>query len=146
MFMGQYRYSLDNKGRIVIPLDFRRQMGTSIVVNKGFEKCIIVYTVDTWEEFVGTIGSLNDFSEKNRQYKRLVMSSAFSKEIDYQGRVMLDKSLIEHAKITKDVIIIGSDKVIEIWDPVIWQEVEKNREEELVNFGNEIAEQMKKNG
>ena len=143
MFIGQYKYSLDSKGRVVIPLDYRKQMGTNVVVNKGFEKCITVYTVSGFDDFVKkTVGSLSNFREDDRKIKRFIMGSAFNKEIDYQGRITLDKTLIDYANITKEVVISGSDDCIEIWSADAWENVEKLRDEEIISIGNDIANRM----
>jgi MraZ protein len=143
MFIGQFRYSLDSKGRVVIPLDYRKQMGTNVVINKGFEKCITIYTVSGFDDFVkNTVEPLSNFRESDRKIKRFIMGSAFNREIDYQGRITLDKSLIDYAKITKDVVICGAVDCIEIWAADEWENIDRARDDEIVEIGNDIANRL----
>ena len=144
MFFGQYRYNLDSKGRIVIPQEFRKQMGTNCVVSAGLEECITIYTYEGWQKYVeSSISNLDDFDEKSRELKRLLFSCAFPKEIDYQGRVTLDKSLIDYANITKDVVILGTINCIEIWASEKHSELFANRSSQAIALGNLIAERKR---
>ena len=144
VFFGQYRYNLDAKGRIVIPQEFRKQMGTNCVVSAGLEECITIYTYDDWQKYVEkSIDGLDDFDEQAREFKRLLFSSAFPKDIDYQGRVTLDKSLIDYANITKDVVILGTINCIEIWAAEKYSERFQERSTKAIALGNLIAERKR---
>ena len=138
MFIGQYRYNVDEKGRIVIPIEFRKQFGGAVIVNKGFERCITIYTTSDWNKAVEKITSLSFTKSANRKFSRYFMSSAFQKEVDNQGRINLDDCLIEHAKITKECVIAGVGNMIEIWSKEEWDIVEANRLDEFDELGEEI--------
>lgn len=141
MFMGQFNYSLDSKGRVVIPQEFRKLMGTNVVINKGFERCVTIYTISGFDDFVKrTVASLDPLREDDRKIKRFIMGSSFNKEIDGQGRVTLDKSLIDYAKINKEVVVVGNDDCIEIWDVNEWENVDEQRDQQIVSIGNSIAD------
>ncbi len=127
MFIGQYKNNLDEKGRLVIPSIFRKALGSAMIVNKGIEECITIYTTDDWNKLVDKISELPFTRSDNRQFTRYFMSSAFEKEIDGQGRINLDSVLLEHAKITKECVIVGCGKTIEIWSKEKWDEVEAGR-------------------
>lgn len=133
MFIGQYQYNIDEKGRLVIPYTLRKGLGSEIIVNKGIEDCITIYTLDHWNALVDKISLLPFNRSDNRQFTRYFMSSAFQKELDGQGRINLDQILLNHAKITKECVIIGCGKTIEIWSKEKWEEVEagRNRLEEI---------------
>lgn len=141
MFIGQFNYSLDSKGRVVIPLEFRKLMGTNVVVSKGFEHNITIYTISGFDEFVSkTVASLDPLREDDRKIKRFILGSSFNKEIDTQGRVTLDKALIDYAHITKEVMVVGNDNCIEVWDVNEWENVNNERDMEIVSIGNTIAD------
>ena len=129
MFIGQYQYNIDDKGRLVIPQEMRKKLGTEIIINKGIENCISVYKLSDWEELVAKISSLPFNRSENRQFNRYFMSSAFQKEIDSQGRVNIDNILIEHAGIKKECVIIGAGSVIEIWSKEKWDIIESGRDQ-----------------
>lgn len=138
MFIGQYKYNLDSKGRIVIPTDYRNQLGGHIVVNKGIENCITVYSKSEFDKQAEKLASLNFTQKTNRSFNRYFLSSAFNKEIDTQGRVNLDECLIKHAGITKECVIVGAGNVIEIWSLESWNKVEEERNENLESISEDI--------
>ena len=138
MFIGQYKYNLDGKGRIVIPQDYRCQLGKNIVVNKGIENCISIYSMSEWEKQVEKVTSLNFTQKSNRLFNRYFLSSAFNKEIDAQGRINLDECLIKHAGITKECVIIGAGNVIEIWSLENWNKMEEERDEQFEAISEDI--------
>ena len=128
MYMGQYKYNIDEKGRLVVPLDFRKKLGTEVIVNKGIEDCITIYSTTDWQNIVDQISTLSFNRSENRSFNRYFMSSAFEKEIDSQGRINLDSILIEYANIKKECVIIGAGNVIEIWSKERWTEIEAGRD------------------
>lgn len=138
MFIGQYKYNIDEKGRLVIPSDFRKKLGQSVVINKGIEKCISIYKEDDWESISEKVKNLAFTKSDNRKFSRYFFSSAFSKDIDSQGRINIDLVLLEHAKIEKECVIIGAGNVIEIWSISNWEEQEAKRIEEFDNISENI--------
>lgn len=138
MFIGQYKYNIDDKGRLVIPNEYRKQLGQTVIINKGIENCITVYKESEWNKLVDTVTSLPFNKSDNRKFSRYFFSSAFSKEIDSQGRVNIDNILLEHAYIKKECVLVGAGNVIEIWSKESWNEQEKLRQNEY----DEISEKI----
>lgn len=141
MFIGQYKYNLDEKNRLVIPLDYRKELGSKIVVNKGFEKCITIYPLDVWNEVVEKMSSLAINQKDNRTFARYYMSSAFYKEFDSQGRITLDEVLRKHAGITSDnksCVVAGANRIIEIWNSDAWEAIEAERDEKFSDISENI--------
>lgn len=138
MFIGQYKYNLDDKGRIVLPSEYRRQLGTNAVINKGIEKCIQVYTNSEWEKQVEKVSTLNFTQKDNRQFSRYFLASAFEKEIDAQGRIKLEDSLVEYAHITKECVIVGVGNLFEIWSLEDWKKFEEGRDDEFEGISENI--------
>ena len=120
-FMGMYDYSVDNKGRVSIPLKMRKNLSPeandTFVVTRGFEKCISVYPLDEWNIIENRINSLNSFKEKERLFQRTFLMWASHQELDSQSRILLPKNLLEYAGIKSEVKIIGVGERIEIWNP-----------------------------
>lgn len=139
MFFGQYKYNLDEKGRLVIPADFRKQLGQSVVCNKGIENCITVYKESDWNKVVEQLTNLPFNKSDNRKFSRYFFSSAFKKDIDSQGRINIDSPLLSHASISKECVIVGVGNVIEIWSKESWDEQEKLRIEEYDQISEKIS-------
>jgi len=121
-FTGQYKYSLDNKGRINIPSKFRSSLSISsdesFVITKGMDSCILAYPLEEWQTRVESgLRELSSTSSKNRKLIRSITRFANTVKLDAQGRVQLTTSLKEYANLEKDVIIIGVVNKIEIWNP-----------------------------
>ena len=121
MFMGEYRFNIDEKGRLFIPAEFRKDIGTSVVVSCGIEKCLTIYTLDSWKKYVDKIETLVATKKANREYKRLMMSRAYEKEIDAKGRVKIESTQVIYASLTKECVVLGSGAYIEIWDKAEWE-------------------------
>lgn len=121
MFIGEYHYSIDDKGRLFLPSEMRIELGLEIVVNRGIEKCLYVYPLSEWEKIVNKLSSLSFTKKSNREFSRLFLSGAYQREIDTKGRINLDKKLMDYANLSKDCVIIGVGERLEIWDSEEWK-------------------------
>lgn len=126
MFMGEYHFNIDEKGRLFIPSEFRKEIGASVVISCGIEKCLTVYTLDAWKKYVEKIDTLVATKKANREYKRLMMSRAYEKEIDTKGRVKIETTQVNFASLTKECVVIGSGSYLEIWDSGEWDKYLQN--------------------
>ncbi len=116
MFSGQAPHTVDAKNRVFIPAMFRMELGQNFIVTKGFgEAYLIIYPMSEWEKLIGKIDELG-MDKQTRDLKRYIMRSSNPTEMDAQGRIVLSKEHREYAKLTKDVILLGMNKTIEIWD------------------------------
>jgi MraZ protein len=125
MFFGEFEYKIDEKGRVPVPPKFRNELKDGIVLAPGVEKCITAYTIPEWRKLAETLTSNPLTRSKMRRLNRALFSTAFSTKIDNQGRVAIPAPLKEHAEITDDVVIAGSNMYLEIWSKTSWEE-EKN--------------------
>ncbi len=121
MFMGEYRPSIDEKGRIAIPVRLRKAFGEerlidTLILTHGFDKCIMAFREADWREFVeGKLVPLSQADPRNRMRLRFLMGGAAECELDKQGRIIIPQHLKEYAEIGEDVTILGLYNRIEIW-------------------------------
>lgn len=119
-FIGEYEATLDAKGRFLLPAGFKKQMpegvALSFVLNRGFEKCLSLYTTEGWEPLFSKLSILNDFDPKVRQFKRYFLNGATYVDMDTAGRILLPKNLMEYAELKKDIVLVSAIGKIEIWD------------------------------
>ncbi len=119
-FLGEYEATLDAKGRFLLPAGFKKQLpedgGTQFVINRGFEKCLTLYPVQSWEPIFSNISNLNDFDPKVREFRRYFLNGATNIELDSAGRLNIPKNLLEHAGLEKDIVLVSAVNKIEIWD------------------------------
>lgn len=120
MFLGEYQHTLDAKGRLSLPAKFRNQLSGTIVVSKGLEGCLYVYPAGSWEQFEKKLLAGDDFDQSHRAVRRWFMAGSQPVELDSAGRIMVSPVLRGHAKLDKEVSIIGNGDRIEIWDTEAW--------------------------
>lgn len=119
-FIGEYEATLDAKGRFLLPAGFKKQLpdeaGNQFVINRGFEKCLTLYPMKSWEPIFAELGKLNDFDPKVREFRRYFMNGATVLELDSAGRLLVPSNLKEHAGLEKDIVLVAAMNKIEIWD------------------------------
>ena len=116
MFMGEYHHNIDEKGRIVLPGKFRNEDMTKIIVTRGLEKCLYLYTVEEWEKVVAKLNKLPFTKKDARTFMRSFFAGASVCEFDKMGRINITSPLVSYAGLTKECVIIGVNDRIEIWD------------------------------
>ena len=121
-FLGEYEATLDAKGRFLLPAGFKKQLaeeqGAHFVINRGFEKCLTLYPLQSWEPIFSEISKLNDFDPKVREFRRYFLNGATQLELDSAGRLLLPRNLTEHASLEKDIVLVSAINKIEIWDKI----------------------------
>ena len=120
MFLGDYQHTLDAKGRVSLPAKFRAEMTGRLVIAKGFEGCLYVYSADEYNRFVEGLLATEDFDPSRRRIRRFFTSGAVEAELDSAGRISLPPVLREYAGLKKDVAVTGNGNRIEIWDGERW--------------------------
>ena len=131
MFFGEFAYRLDEKGRVLIPPEFRSVLKGELILMPGAEKCIALYPITQWEKIATSLTSASLSRSKIRRLNRALFASAFTRELDGQGRVALPQPLREYAGITEEVVIAGVNASLEIWDKKRWL-AEKTMSQEQV--------------
>lgn len=142
-FIGEFEATLDAKGRFLLPVGFKKQMPETgaepFVLNRGFEKCLSLYTTKSWKPLFSDLSKLNDFDPKVRQFKRYFLNGATQVELDKAGRILLPKNLMEYAGLDKEIVLVSAIDKIEIWDKVKYQEFfETFSPEEFSNLAKEV--------
>jgi MraZ protein len=119
-FLGEYEVTVDAKGRFLLPAGFKKQLpedaNSLFVINRGFEKCLTLYPMQSWEPIFSEISKLNDFNPKVREFRRYFLNGAIQVELDSAGRMNIPKNLMEYAGLEKDVVLVAAVNKIEIWD------------------------------
>ncbi|MGI6180651.1 MAG: division/cell wall cluster transcriptional repressor MraZ [Agathobaculum sp.] len=116
---GEYKHSIDAKGRLAMPAKLREELGDRFTITKGRDGCLYAYPEREWEVFEQKLKALGG-SEKARRTQRYYMAKAIDVELDAQGRVLIRADLREFAGLRKDVIVVGMMDRAEIWDSERW--------------------------
>lgn len=125
-FIGEFEATLDAKGRFLFPMGFKKQLpekdAEPFILNRGFEKCLSLYTSKSWEPIFSELSNLNDFDPKVRQFKRYFLNGATQVSLDNAGRLLVPKNLVEYAALEKDIVLVSAIDKIEIWDKMKYQQ------------------------
>ncbi|WP_313526179.1 division/cell wall cluster transcriptional repressor MraZ [Anaerotignum sp.] len=142
MFLGEFQHSIDSKGRLIVPAKFREGLGEHFVVTKGLDNCLFAYPQSEWAIFEEKLKQLPLTSSGARKFVRFFFAGAIECELDNQGRINLPANLREYAGLKKDVVSIGVNNRVEIWNKENWNEY--NNEENFIS--NELAFEMENLG
>lgn len=142
MFLGEYRHSVDDKGRIKMPSKFRDGLAGSFIVTKGLDRCLFVYESSEWEKINEKVKSLPVTDANIRRFVRFFFGGACEVEPDGQDRSLIPQNLREYAGITKDIVTVGVSNRIEIWSKDNWDDysgdmnyVDEQLAEKMAEFG-----------
>jgi transcriptional regulator MraZ len=141
LLLGESVQKLDAKNRVTLPARFRDQFADGIVVTKGFDSCLSVYTRDGWEQFTESqLGRLDPFSRQGRQMTRFLYGGAWETELDRQGRVMLPPMHLEHAGLERDIVVAGLRDRLEIWSLPAWRAQEAESEGSVEDVAESLSQ------
>jgi len=119
-FLGEFEATLDAKGRFLLPAGIKKQLPEKeddrFVINRGFEKCLSLYPMKSWEPLFAEINKLNEFEPKAREFRRYFLNGATTVEPDSAGRLLIPPNLKDHAELQKDIVLVSAVNKIEIWD------------------------------
>ncbi len=136
MLIGQYEHTIDSKKRLALPAKFRGELGDKVIITRGIENCLAVYTEKEWEVFSGKLGNLPLAQQEARSFARIILSGAMEVFLDKLGRILIPDYLKNYAGLKKDVVICGLSNRLEIWDSEKWDAYRKSAEkgvEEIVS-------------
>ena len=122
MFLGTHTPKLDEKGRVILPAKFRDPLSAGLVMTKGQERCVVIWPNEQFQEFAESLRQRSQNNEKVRAYTRVFFSSAFDDIADKQGRVTIPTSLREWAGLNRDLVVVGADTRVEVWDTLAWSQ------------------------
>lgn len=138
MFIGEFHHNLDEKGRLAIPMKFRKALAKGAVVTRGLDKCLFVYTLSEWKKLADKLTELPMSQANSRAFSRLMLAGAMDVEFDGQGRVVLPPYLRDYAALGKEVVVAGLYNRLEIWDKAAWEKYKADTEKN----SNDIAEKL----
>ncbi|UXP30736.1 division/cell wall cluster transcriptional repressor MraZ [Reichenbachiella agarivorans] len=125
-FTSEYECKLDAKGRLALPAKIKANLpevsSNELVVMKGFDPNLVVYTMLEFKKIQSKFASLSDFDTDQRRLKRNFFRSVAPVELDSAGRFLIPKAWIDHAKLEKNVIVIGTGSTVEIWNPDLYNQ------------------------
>jgi MraZ protein len=141
-FLGEFECKLDAKGRMMVPVGLKKQLPEAdkegLVINRGFEKHLVIYTRREWDKIVEDLSKLNAYEKKTREFIRYFTRGASELSLDAAGRVLLPKALLEYAGINADVVLACQFNKIEVWAQEAYDAQMDNEPENFANLAEEV--------
>jgi len=139
MFLGEYRHTIDHKGRISIPSKFRSKLAEGCVITRGLDYSLFIYPKEEWQKLAQKLSQLPLSQADARAFARLMFSGASEVELDKQGRIIIPIYLREYAKLKNEIIICGLFNRIEIWNREKWDLYKKESEKESTDIAEHLG-------
>lgn len=138
MFLGEYSHTIDEKGRLTLPAKWRDELAEGVVVTRGLDPCLFVFPLDRFQRIADEFDQLGLTKIDARQLSRFLSGKAMDDRPDKQGRIIIPAMLREYAGLNGDVLIIGANSRIEVWNPKRYAEANR----ELESNVQEVSERM----
>ena len=139
VFLGKHTPRLDEKNRVILPARFRDALASGLVMTKGQDRCVVVWTLAAFEDYAETLRKGSVTNEKVRAYTRVLFASAYQEVPDKQGRITLPADLRAFAGLERDCVVVGQDTRIEIWDAAAWESYLAAQEQSFVELDGEVV-------
>jgi len=144
MLMGEYRNSVDEKGRLLLPSRLRNEIaGSTLILTRGVDRCLWLFPPEEWKKISESImGSSSMFKSKTRLMQRRIIAPAQECEIDKSGRIPISPTLRESAgiKLKDEAVILGIDSYMEIWDVDMYNSYLSESEDDFLEAAEELGE------
>lgn len=138
MFLGSYEPKLDDKGRLILPAKFREELAGGVVMTRGQERCLYVFSTREFENLHEKIRQAPVTSKQARDYQRVFLSGANAETPDKQHRVTIPANLRNYASLERELTVIGVGSRIEIWDSAAWEQYLNEQESAFANTEEEV--------
>ncbi len=140
MFIGEYRHIIDTKKRLALPAKFRKQLGKTIVITRGFENCLIIYPQKQWKIMSDKLGKLPVSQADARGFSRIMLAGAMEVGLDKLGRILIPEYLKKYASLKKNAVVCGLFNRLEVWDAKKWATYRGKMEKDLGNLAVNLKE------
>lgn len=141
-FIGEFECKLDVKGRLMLPSSLRKQLNPAaqerFVMNRGFEKCLVLYPKNEWEHISAEVNKLNQYVKKNREFIRYFYRGASELGLDGTGRMLFPKRMMEYAGVEKEVVLFAYGNRIEVWDKETYNGLLTDEPDEFATLAEEV--------
>jgi MraZ protein len=140
MFIGEYQHTLDPKKRLSLPSKFRKELGKAIVVTRGLDHSLFVFSASAWKKLAAKFADLSIGSIDTRGFNRFMLSGAVEAEVDSAGRILIPDFLKDFADLKTNVILAGVGERVEIWDAKRWEAYKRDIESKADAMASKLGE------
>jgi MraZ protein len=140
MLLGEYNHTLDDKNRLTLPKKFASELGKKIVITRGLDSSLFVYSQKEWGVISEKVAQLSMTDANSRGFGRFFLSGAAEVVLDKAGRMLVSEALKSFAKLGKDVVVTGVQSRVELWDAKVWQKYKAKMEKDAELMAEKLGE------
>jgi len=140
MFIGEYEHTLDEKKRVSLPKAFRVGLGKKMVMTRGLDNCLFMYSRSNWEKVAEKLEKLSFAQADTRGFNRFILSGAAEVEVDTAGRILIPEHQKEFAGLGKSVVFAGVSDRVEVWDATVWKAYKARIEKQADAMAEKLGE------
>lgn len=139
MLLGEYRHTIDEKNRMSFPKKFRKEMGKTVIVTPGLDKCLFIFTLKEWERISSKLAESSMLQADTRSFNRYLLGGAVEVGVDPQGRILIPDFLKDRAGLLGKVAVVGVHTRVELWDEKTWDAYKKSVEEKADSLAERLG-------
>ena len=140
-FRGTFDYSLDAKNRLTVPAKFRAALSDGVVLAKGVEDCVQIWPTKDYESYTAdAVQGFHRMSREGRKLRSFLAANSIDLDLDSAGRVGMPPFLLEHAELEKEVVVVGADDCLEVWDRKRWAEYNAALTDEIATITAQLGQ------
>ena len=140
LLIGEYEHTLDEKKRISLPKNFRAALGRAVVITRGLDNCLYIFSRENWEQVAKKLQSLSFVQAETRAFGRVMFSGAAEVEVDAAGRILIPDHQKEYAGLKKRAIFTGVSDRVEVWDAERWHAYKKRIDKDAEKLAEKLSE------
>lgn len=140
MLIGEFTHTLDTKKRLSLPSKFRKQFGKKVIVTKGLDNCLFVYSLKEWGKISQRLSELSIGQSDTRGFNRFMLAGAVEIEVDSVGRILIPDFLKKFAQLTDKVVFAGIHNRVELWNEKAWSLYKKRIEKQADQLAEKLGE------
>jgi MraZ protein len=140
MFIGEYEHTLDDKKRVSLPKQFRAGLGKKVIMTRGLDNCLFIYSRGNWEKVAEKLQALTFAQADTRGFNRFILSGAAEVEVDAAGRILIPEHQKEFAGLKKEVVFAGVSDRVEVWDTAVWKNYKARIEKQADAMAEKLGE------
>jgi len=140
MLIGEYRHTIDDKRRVALPAKFRRALGKTLVITRGLDSCLFVFSDTQWQRIVEKLDRLSMGRSDSRAFGRYLFASAAEIEVDRLGRILIPAELAAHANLNGTAVLIGVNDRCEVWNEAAWNTYRESVEQQAGTVAEKLGD------
>jgi len=140
MLIGEYLHTIDHKNRLSVPSKFRKELGARVVVTRGLDRCLFLYSLPEWRRLADKLSQLPWGKAEHRSFVRMMIAGAIDIDTDSLGRILLPEYLKSYAELNTEAVVVGLYNRVEIWRPELWKAYAEGAERDVEIIAQQLGE------